>query len=88
MNAPISTEALLAKLKALPAERLGQVADFIDFLAAQERRRQAGQELREMWARMPQEELTPEIEQEIVEEVRAVRAERRAKREAERADRS
>jgi hypothetical protein len=79
MNAPISAEALLAKIKALPAERLGQVADFIDFLAAQERRRQAGQELREMWARMPQEELTPEIEQEIDDAVRAVRAERRSR---------
>lgn len=77
MNAPVSPEALLAKIRALPAERLGQVADFIDFLAAQERRRQAGQELREMWARMPQEELTPEIEQEIDEAVRAVRSERR-----------
>jgi hypothetical protein len=77
MNAPISAEALLAKIKALPAERLGQVADFIDFLAAQERRRQAGQELREMWARMPQEELNPQIEQEIDEAVRAVRSERR-----------
>lgn len=78
MNAPISAEALLAKIKALPSERLGQVADFIDFLAAQERRRQAGQELREMWARMPQEELTPQIEQEIDEAVRAVRRSRSA----------
>jgi len=40
-------------------------------------RMQAGEALREMWARMPREELTPEIEQEIVEEVRAYRAERR-----------
>lgn len=78
MNAPISAEALLAKIKALPSEMLGQVADFIDFLAAQERRRQAGQELREMWARMPQEELTPQIEQEIDEAVRAVRRSRSA----------
>jgi hypothetical protein len=77
MNVPISAEALLAKIKALPSERLGQVADFVDFLVAPERRSQAGQELREMWARMPQEELTPEIEQQIVDEVRAVRAERR-----------
>ena len=30
-----------------------------------------------MWQRGPQEELTPETEQEIVEEVRKVRAERR-----------
>jgi hypothetical protein len=40
-------------------------------------RKRAGEELRAMWKRMPAEELTPEIEQEIVEEVRAVRAERR-----------
>ena len=77
MNAPVTAEALLAKLKALPPERLGQIADFVDFLATQERRRQAGEALREMWSRMPKEELTEEIEQEIVEEVRAVRAERR-----------
>lgn len=39
-------------------------------------RRQAGARLRELWDRMPREELTPEIEQEIVAEVKAVRAER------------
>lgn len=40
-------------------------------------RRRAGEALRAMWQRMPPEELTPKIEQEIVEEVRKVRAERR-----------
>ena len=40
-------------------------------------RMQAGEALREMWTHTPREELTPEIEQEIVEEVRALRAERR-----------
>lgn len=40
-------------------------------------RSEAGQALREMWEHMPAEPLTPEIEQEIVEEVRALRAERR-----------
>lgn len=40
-------------------------------------RRQASDALRAMWERAPAEELTPEIEQEIVDEVRAVRAERR-----------
>lgn len=40
-------------------------------------RRRAGVELREMWQRAPAEELTPEVEQEIVEEVRVVRSERR-----------
>ncbi len=40
-------------------------------------RRQAADALQSMWARTPAEQLTPEIEQEIVDEVRAVRAERR-----------
>lgn len=39
-------------------------------------RKRAGEELMAMWARQPAEELTPEIEQEIVAEVRAVRAQR------------
>lgn len=40
-------------------------------------RRQAADALRAMWERAPSDELTPEIEQEIADEVRAVRAERR-----------
>ena len=42
-------------------------------------KKQAGETLRAIWERMPQEELTPEIEQMIVDEVRAVRAEKRKK---------
>ena len=42
-------------------------------------KKQAGEALRAMWARMPKEELTPATEQMIVEEVRAVRAERRTR---------
>jgi ribonuclease I len=40
-------------------------------------RRQAVDALRAMWERAPVDELTLAIEQEIVDEVRAVRAERR-----------
>ena len=40
-------------------------------------RRRAGDALQAMWQRLPKEELTPEIEQEIVDEVRAARAEQR-----------
>lgn len=40
-------------------------------------RRRAGEALTSMWRRAPQEELTPEIEQEIVGEVRKLRAARR-----------
>jgi len=49
----------------------------IESMLREQLRKQAGERLRAMWERMPREELTPEIEQEIVEEVRAVRAERR-----------
>jgi hypothetical protein len=42
MNPPITAEALLAKLKVLPPERLGQIADFVDFLTTQEQCRQGG----------------------------------------------
>lgn len=84
-----AVEALIARINQLPPERRTQVEDFVNFLTAQERRRKAAEALRAMWEKLPQEELTPEIEQMIVEEVRAVRAEKRAAREqAERADRS
>jgi hypothetical protein len=43
----------------------------------EQQRRQAADSLRAMWERAPAEALTPEIEQEIVDKVRAVRAERR-----------
>lgn len=49
----------------------------IEAMVREQLRKQAAESLRAMWQRLPQEELTPEIEQMIVEEVRAVRAERR-----------
>lgn len=76
-------EALIEQINALPPERRSQVVDYVRFLTAEECRRQAGAALAEMWAKTPKEELTLEIEQMIVQEVRAVRAERRAKRKAE-----
>jgi len=42
--------------------------------------RRAGESLREIHRRLPHEELTPEIEQEVAEAVQAYRAERRARR--------
>jgi hypothetical protein len=51
--------------------------DAIERLLRERLRQQAGDALRAMWNRMPREELTPEIEEKINEEVQAVRAERR-----------
>lgn len=50
--------------------------DAIERLLRERLRQQAGDALRAMWNRMPHEELTPEIEEKINEEVQAVRAER------------
>jgi hypothetical protein len=51
--------------------------DAIERLLRERLRRQAGDALQAMWSRMPAEEMTPEIEKMIDEEVQAVRAERR-----------
>ena len=48
----------------------------IERLLREQLRKQAGEALRDMWARVPREELTPEIAQMINEEVQAVRHER------------
>lgn len=49
----------------------------IERLLREQLRKQAGEALRDMWARVPREELTPVIAQMINEEVQAVRHERR-----------
>lgn len=49
----------------------------IEAMLREQLKKQAGERLNAFWADLPVEELTPEIEQEIVDEVRAVRAERR-----------
>lgn len=51
-------------------------ADAVEAMLREQLRRRAGEALQAMWRRGPQEELTPETEQAIVEEVRKVRAER------------
>lgn len=56
--------------------------DAVEAMLREHLRRQAGERLREVLDRMPREELTPEIEQEIVHEVRAYRAERRRQRDS------
>ena len=52
-------------------------SEAIESMLCEQLKKRAGENLRAIWARMPREELTPEIEQENVEEVRAARAARR-----------
>ena len=49
----------------------------MEAMLRQQLKRQAGDALRAMWASAPTEELTPEIEQMIDEQIQAVRAQRR-----------
>lgn len=49
-------------------------ADAMEAMLREQLRRQAGEAFQTMWQRGPNDELTPEIEQQIVQEVRAVRA--------------
>lgn len=51
--------------------------DVMERLLRERLRVQSGDALRAMWNRMPTEELTPDIEEMINEEIQAVRAERR-----------
>ena len=74
-------DVLFAKIRQLPAERLAQIADFVDFLAAQECRREAIERLQALRDQMPPVEITEGEMQEIVDTVREVRAQNRAERE-------
>jgi len=56
-------------------------AEAIQEMLREQLLRRAGESLREIHRRLPSEELTPEIEQEVAEAVQPYRAERRARRE-------
>jgi len=49
----------------------------LETMLREQLKRQSGEQFRAMWSRQPQEELTPAIEQEIIETVHVVRAEER-----------
>ncbi len=51
-------------------------AEAMEAMLREQLHRRAGQVLNAMWDRGPREELTPQVEQEILEEVRKLRAER------------
>jgi len=52
-------------------------AEAMEAMLREQLRRRAGEALQAMWQHLPQEELTPDLEQEIVDEVRQARAEQR-----------
>ena len=72
-------QTLIQKLQQLPAQRLAEVEDFVEFLAAREARANAGARLGESLAKLDAANLPPVSDEEIEAEIAAARAERRAR---------
>lgn len=71
---------LIERLKKLPPNRVAEVVDFVEFLAAREERAAAAQRLTEGLARLDALNLPPISEDEVADEVQAARHEQRARR--------
>lgn len=71
---------LIQKLQQLPAQRLAEVADFVEFLVAREERAAAGERLGESLAQLDVLDLPPLSDEEIAAEIQAARQERPARR--------
>lgn len=71
--------ALIEKLRKLPQQRLAEVQDFIDFLAAREERLAAGANLGASLERLDALKLPPLSDEEIAAEIQAARQDRSAR---------
>jgi hypothetical protein len=69
---------LLEKLKRLPADRVAEVADFVDFLTAREERAGAARRLAQAMAQLDAANSSPVSDEEIAEEVADARRQRSA----------
>jgi len=81
------SELLIEKLKALPPEQQAEVEDFVDFLVGKAKKKDALDRLLAIAPALEKAGIPPMTEEEINEEVRAVRREQRACSEGNRADR-
>ena len=77
---PADTEALIEKIRALPADKIAEVEDFVEFLSTKTRRLAALNRLLAIVPALEAAGAPPITEEEIIAEVEAVRAERRARR--------
>jgi hypothetical protein len=73
-------QVLFEKLKALPQQQRAEVEDFVDFLAAKSRKRSALDRLLAIAPALEAAGVEPMSEEAIAAEVKAARAERRARR--------
>jgi hypothetical protein len=75
----MSDEVLIEKLKTLPPEKRAEVEDFVDFLAAKSKRLAALDRLLAIAPALEAAGVPPMSEEEIDAEIKAARAERRAR---------
>ncbi len=78
MNA-IAERALISKIKTLSPQQVAEVEDFVDFLAAKATRRAALDRLLAIAPALEAAGMKPMSDEEIANEVKATRAERRAR---------
>lgn len=71
--------ALIRRLQQLPAQRLAEVADFVEFLMAREARAMVGARLGESLTQLDALNLPPLSDEEIEAEIEAARQERAAR---------
>jgi hypothetical protein len=83
---PSDKQTLIDKIQALPAERIAEVEDFVDFIASKGRRLEALDRLLALAPALEAAGAPRLTEEEIDAEVKAVRANRRSR--TARADRS
>lgn len=75
----VDTKALIEKIEALPAERIVEVEDFVEFLSAKARREAALDRLLGVAPAIEAAGAPPITEDEIMAEVKLVRAGRKAR---------
>lgn len=75
------TQALIEKIAALPAERVAEVEDFVDFLSQQDRRQAALDRLLALAPALEEAGAEPITDAAILAEVEMVRARRRTRQE-------
>lgn len=86
----MTDQVLIETLKSLPAQQRAEVEDFVEFLAAKAKKRAAWDRLLAIAPALEAAGVAPMSEEEVAAEIKAARAERRARMQAQEpgADRS
>jgi Protein of unknown function (DUF2281) len=78
----MTDQVLIETLKSLPAQQRAEVEDFVEFLAAKAKKRAAWERLLAIAPALEAAGVEPMSEEEVAAEVKAARAERRARMQA------